>query len=477
MTKIPIQEAAFITDSLADDVGRVFVWRGHLLRAIRYEYVGKIEALLNSGLLPELVAADLSPNVQKTNYQLDGYGLILEHERIPVVTYPYEWSFSMLKDAAIVMLRVNQIARKYGYQTKDAHGYNVLFRGSQPVFIDLGSFIKLKPGDKGWLGYEEFLRFFYYPLKLWCEGNEFLARRVFSGAMKPLMPHDSYLAYRLPITRYFNAFMRQRLARLPLLFNRVANLPKEDMKRIWPGRKGVLLSWLRPCLFLNWQASDLAGLLQKMQRLRAQEGNSKWGEYQTRSGLFDAIGQLQPSSRFKRISELITQFEIESVVELAGNEGAFARYLLTTTGLRLVTCTDYDTEAIDRLYQNLGTNQCAVTPAVLDFMSPLLLAETKPPAQRLQAEAVIALAVTHHLILTQRLPLDKILSAICHYAHSYVFVEFMPLGLFSGHSETDVPAWYRLDWFREGCSKCFRIVVEEQLEENRILIVGKKDKI
>ncbi len=472
MIEIAAQDVTFITDSLADDVGRVFLWQGRLLRGIRYDYVDAVDELLSSGLMQALIADGVFLGVEKTEFQLAGFGLILEHERIPVITYPYEWSFSMLKDAAVVMLRVNQIARDFGYQTKDGHGYNILFHGSRPVFIDLGSFIKVQPGHTGWQGYEEFLRFFYYPLKLWFGGNEFLAQRILTGAMLPLMPHDSYLAYHKPFTRYLNGRLRLRLARLPLLLRRVSSVPKEDIEQLWPGKKGRLLKWLRPFLKIGGKKSDLSALMNKVQRLQAKKQESMWGTYHLQSGVVDEFGKLRPSPRFKRIADLIDYFAIKDIIELAGNQGAFARYLLSATRVQSVICTDYDTNAIDRLYRALGSDQQAVTPAVLNFMSPVLLAETQPACQRMKAEGVVALAVVHHLLLTQRFSINKILSAICQYAKKYVFIEFMPLGLYAGLSEPNTPDWYRLDWFREACLRHFQILVEEQLEENRILFVG-----
>lgn len=473
MTEILLQDVAFITDSNADDVGRVFSWNGRLLRAVHEEHVDEVEELLSSGLLQELIVAKLFPEVRKTNCQLSGYGLILEHERIPVVTYPYEWSFTMFKDAAIVMLRVNQIAMDYGYQTKDGHGYNILFHGSHPLFIDLGSFVKMQPGYRGWQGYEEFLRFFYYPLILWCEGNEFLARRVLSGGMQPLMPHDSFLAYRFPLLRNVNERFRQRIAHFQLLITRVSNVPKEDLKRIWPGRKGVLLQWLRPVLTKMGGAFDLSTLLKKVQGLEFKASESTWGSYQMQSDLVDESGEIRPSDRFKRVAGQIGQCNLEDVVELAGNQGAFARYLLSETEVKSVTCTDYDAYSIDTLYRTIGSEQQGLTPAVLDFMAPAQLAETRPAHERMKAEAVLALAVTHHLLLTQRLTVDAVLAKICQYAERYVFVEFMPLGLYGGRSTPNVPDWYNLEWFRAACVRHFKIVTEEQLEENRILIVGR----
>ncbi len=474
--EIPLQEAAFLSAGGVDDVGRVFTWQGRLLRAVRPGHVAGVEALLAGGLLPELRAAGLFPAVSVTNYRLQGFGLILEHERIPTVTYPYEWSFAMLRDAALAVLRVNQIARKYGFQTKDAHGYNVLFHGSHPLFIDLGSFIKIEAGFDGWQGYEEFLHFFYYPLKLWSDGNGFLARRILSGAMLPLMPHESYLAYRLPPARSMTAAARRRLARLPQLLRRAADTPAKDLQKTWPGMKGHLLRMLRALPGVRGGTADFAGLMRKMGRLDAGTPDSRWAFYQEESGLVDASGAIRPSPRFMRLAELVDQFEVREILELAGNQGALARYLLSATAVERVICTDYDDGAIDSLYRSIGSEQRFLTPAVLDFMAPAQLAETRPPQQRLRAEAVLALAITHHLLLRRRLAVDAVLSQICQFAQRFVFVEFMPLGLYAGRTAPDLPAWYTRDWFRAACARHFHILIEEELEENRILFVGRLEK-
>jgi hypothetical protein len=123
--------------SVADSTGFVFFWEGGVFRAIRYEACDRIKELFSCGLIDDLVRSKLFPESEITSYKLDGYGMILEHERIKSVTYPYEWTFRMLKDAALTVLKTNLIASKYGFQTLDCHGYNILFEGVQPKFTDI----------------------------------------------------------------------------------------------------------------------------------------------------------------------------------------------------------------------------------------------------------------------------------------------------------------------------------------------------
>ena len=95
----------------------------------------------------------------------EGAAAVLRHERVPFVSYPYEWSFGMLRDAALLHLELLEAALAEDLVLKDASPYNVQWRGASPVFIDVGSFERLDPGEP-WLGYRQFCALFLYPLLL-----------------------------------------------------------------------------------------------------------------------------------------------------------------------------------------------------------------------------------------------------------------------------------------------------------------------
>jgi hypothetical protein len=106
-------------------------------------------------------------------------------------------------------------------------------------------------------------------------------------------------------------------------------------------------------------------------------------------------------------------------------------------------------------------------------MIPWVTSYSKFPEARFKSEAVLALAVTHHLILTQNYPIEYIFHRIERFSEKYVFIEFMPLGLYSKGVAPKVPNWYSTEWFRNNFSQHFELLLEEQLEANRILFVGK----
>lgn len=114
---------------------------------------------------------------------------VLRHERVPFVSYPYEWPFSMLKDAALLQLSLNQRALDADLALKDASPYNVQWRGARPVFIDVGSFERLRP-DEPWAGYRQFCMLFLYPLMLQAY-KDLPFHAVLRGSLDGIPPHDA----------------------------------------------------------------------------------------------------------------------------------------------------------------------------------------------------------------------------------------------------------------------------------------------
>ena len=439
--KINICEVDFTKLSI-DTCGRLFKWKGRLFRAIYDDMVVEVRRMFACGMIQQLVDESLFPRSWMTNYSLDGYGLVIEHEKIKNVTYPFEWSFEMLKDAAIMVLKTNLIAGKYGYQTKDCHAYNICFDKTAPLFVDLGSFIKVKE-KMGWVSYQEFLRSYYYPLRLWGSGNSFIARKLlFSLSLTEIMPHESYLLYKYPVLRalYLNR-LRQAVSYYHLLRNLV------------------------PYKFFSFER-----LINKISAISLKKSETQWGDYH--DVYHDEKGDPLPNQRFDRIIELIRGYNIESIVELGGNQGIFAEMLLSNTSIREVVCTDYDEKAVDAMYRNAKGKGLSLTTVVLDIMYPLMNYYDPPPFERFKSDAVLALAVTHHLVLGQHLPIELFFEIAAKYSRKYVFIEFMPLGLWDGKTPPPLPAWYNQDWFKTAFVKYFKLLLIEKLDENRVLFLG-----
>lgn len=458
------EQVQFSDLSSVDDNGRVFFLEGRVFRAIRKDATERVRELFSCGLVSDLVKNGVMPETWITGHALEGYGMVLEHYRCQPVTYPYEWSFSMLRDAARVVLRANLIAGKYGYQTKDCHGFNVVFDGTTPRFVDLGSFVKVDANFKGWLAFEEFLRFYYYPLQIWKDGNGFIARRMLQG--NPAMPPVSYLLYRFPFCRLLDHARQEKFARLflKLKVSRPESLRQKD--------DGLLMNLARKLAkrnLLPFMKVDLQAWLDRIDKLSLKKFPTMWGDYHDE---FSRNGKIIPSPRFERILSLVREINPSSVLELAGNQGALATLLTETLPGIPVICSDYDEIAVDVMYRNTITRGGNLSPVLLDFMYPVLTPTREHPTARLRSQVVLALAVTHHLLLTAGLNIQNVLHTIASYSSEYVFIEFMPMGLHDGTSAPPVPAWYTVDWFRSNFAEQFEPILEETLEENRVLFVG-----
>jgi hypothetical protein len=465
-----------------DDCGALFTWRNRLFRAINHEAVVTVKDMFQSGLMKELIDNRLFPSTWITDYVIDGYGLVVEHERVSPIIYPFEWSFSMLKDAALTVLKINVITRKYGYQTKDCHGYNICFDNTDPLFVDLGSFERVDKHYKGWIAYEEFLRFYYYPLRIWSRGNYYFARRALMGcSLNDMLSSHSYFLYKVPLLRLLNfgvlevlTFFGVKVRVVTLNPIKVISLLKKlrlNPIKVFFMFKERNLRGLTLHDFASLQIVNLSSLLKKVQKISVKRDKTIWGDYH--SEYYDAAGKLKQNPRFERVASIIKTYEIKSVLELAGNQGLFSGLLIDQSDIEKVICTDSDESAVDIMYCRAKERKIKMVPAVLDFIFPMTnYFNNRPPYERFKADAVIALAVTHHLVLSQKLSLDYVFNILQMFTHRYIFIEFMPLGLYNGKNVPEVPSWYTFEWFKEAFEKHFNTLLVEKLEENRILFVG-----
>jgi hypothetical protein len=465
--KIPESEIRYSRLSLVD-MGRVFWWKNRLFRAFSEDAAPAIHNLFDCGLVAKLVSEGLLVNSWPTDYAAEGYNLVLEHEVIPVPTYPREWSFSMLQDAADLVLKLNDIARTFGYQTKDCNGYNVLFKKGKPVFVDLASFVTVSRNVDVLFSYEEFLCSYLYPLLIWRSAGQYLGSRVAPRAFGVLLTPEAYFRYRWPFFRLLpDTWLIEGFKTL----NSVRTLRHNDLEKLqgrhWP-LTIKLLSVLRFIgLFRGPARIDV--LLRKIRKLNNSTGASLWANYHDEFSRGEA---LLGTNRFDTVVAKIRSMDIRSVLEFAGNQGVLSRLLKRASSGMRVVCTDPDGAATDKGYRaardaNEGIEWAIFNPFTYEA-SPLETA----PMERFTVDAVVVLALTHHLTLSQKLRLDHVFELLAQYTSKYVFVEFMPLGLHDGETAPKIPDWYNESWFRDEFCQRFVLIERLQLEPNRILYVG-----
>jgi hypothetical protein len=472
--------------SMMDDFGRVFFKSGRVFRAIHNDKKDYCLTLLQSQLFNELSEKKLIPKTTIANFKIDDFELVLEHEKL-LQTFQHEWTFSMIQNVALTILQINTICGKYGYELKDAHMFNVLFRGTQPVWVDLGS-ISPKGENKNWIAYEDFLMAVIVPLLFWSENQIFIARKLLESIFYGIttIPAESILeSGLLKLLKFKKETYRFKLRSFTILEteerNKFLQIVTEETKSVIKkitGRNISIFSYntnYRPIKNLSdiIDKNDIDDFVLKIPRPSI---NSLWNGYH--KSYFSNGETIFYSSRFKRILEIIRESKnIDSLIDLAGNEGLLSKLLITELPETKIILADYDQNAIDNAYNNFRKHNCEnVTTLLLNLM---YTPDMEGTSKRLQSDLVLALAITHHLTLTGNYSLPAIFERISSFSKRYVMIEFMPLGLWSTKDKEypSIPEWYNLNWFKKTFEYYFHIILEENLEENRILFFGEKKEI
>lgn len=448
--------------SSVDDIGAVYIDKFRVIRTINPAFEGFANKLLKSGLIDKLVEQGLFPKTWVSDFDFEGNNLILEHEKVEVTTYPYEWSPEMLRRAAICTLKVAEVASEYGYQLKDAQPYNIIYSNKGPIFVDFGSFVEVD-NAKGWLAIYEFYTSFYFPLKIYEIGFREIFSKIFIKNGQGVSAHE-YLCIKYPIIGLVGIGKLQRLVRGYYFLRRIAIDSKFKTNRINPTMQSILAGLTGPF----FRGNDYLLLTKKINQIHF-HAKTQWGDYHQESGLINESGEISLTDRFKTVLDILKEVRPCSVLELACNQGVLSNEISRLDFVRQVICTDYDEIAIDKLVKRFSDQNVKLAPAILDFVKPLGNLRTDSPIMRFQSDMVIALAVTHHLILTQKISINVILDSLFGYSKQYVLVEFMPLGLWDGNTALPIPSWYTPEWFEAHLRKYASIEKVIHYSTNRIL--------
>jgi ribosomal protein L11 methylase PrmA len=343
---------------------------------------------------------------------LDGLpaAAILRHERVPFVSYPYEWTFGMLRDAALLQLDLLARALEDGLILKDSSPYNVQWRGAAPVFIDVGSFERLRPGEP-WVGYRQFCMLFLYPLMLTAfRGVPF--QPWLRGSLEGIAPTDAarLLSGRDRLRRgvLTNVVLHARLER------RYAAVQGREVKRELRGA--------------GFGAELVKANVRKMRklvdRLRWEPGESAWTAYGEDDGY--AAADREAKSAFVR--EAAGRRPRRLAWDLGANDGDYAR-IAADAGCESVLAMDADHPTVELLYRALREQgERRILPLVVDVCDPSPALgwrgrERAALLDRGRPELVLCLALVHHLAITRNVPLADVVAWL-HALGGELVVEF-----------------------------------------------------
>ena len=323
-----------------------------------------------------------------------GFAAVLRHERIPFLSWPFEWPFSMLKDAALLTLELIDAALDEGLILKDGTPYNVQWRGAAPVFIDVGSFERLGEGEP-WFGYRQFCMQFLYPLML-RSFRDVSHRPLLRGELEGISPEQmrNLLSLRDRLRRgvLTNVVLHARLERRHS--DRSATDAREEVSRA--GFKPELIK------------ANVGRLAKLIRGLDWKPAGSEWSEYRETS-TYDEEG-LAAKEAF--VEAAVASAAPALVWDLGCNDGRFSR--IAADAGAYVVAIDGDEVAVDRLYRELrAEGSDGILPLAVDLVdaSPGLgwRGEERPPLERrAKPDLVLALALVHHLAIGANVPLPRL---------------------------------------------------------------------
>ncbi|HEX2577181.1 MAG TPA: class I SAM-dependent methyltransferase [Aquihabitans sp.] len=393
--------------SFRDPLSQVFVADGEVLRGLTAEGLREYEAVAAAPFFAALQAEGLVVATEQlapgTHVLHDTWAGVLRHERVPVISYPYEWTFEMLRDAALLQLEVTRRAVAAGCTTKDATSYNVAFRGTTPVFIDVGSFEEARPGEP-WPGYGQFCELFLNPLVVQALGGiDFQA--WLRGAVNGISSADA--------ARVVPA--RQRLGK-GLLVHLTLHARAEQRYAEAGSERGVKGELRQAGFGPKIVLAQLDNLEKTVRGLRWEAQRSEWSDYSDRSHY---TGQDLPAKE-AFVAAAVASTSPGLVLDLGANDGRFSKLALEH-GAGSVVAADVDHLVVDRLYRHLrDIDERRILPLVLDLANPSpgtgwRSRERRPFVERVRPDLVLCLAVVHHLALTYTVPFDEIVALLADF--------------------------------------------------------------
>lgn len=378
---------------------------------------------------------------------------LLRHERIPFVAYPYEWTFGMLQDAALLQLDLQLAALDAGLTLKDATPYNVQFRGSQPTFIDLGSFEPLRPGEP-WTGYRQFCMLFLYPL-LFQAYKDIPFHPWLRGSIDGIPPSTAaaVFSFRDRFRRgvFMHAAMHARLERKSQA--REGGDVKQELKK----------ANFKPEMI----KANVSSLRRLVAGLKWKAGETAWTGYRQDNTYTDEDAARKQSF----VSAAAETLKPGLAWDMGCNDGAYAR--LAAEHSSQVIAFDFDHATVEALYRSLKQEgNTKILPLVGNIADPSpglgwRGLERRPLEARGRPDLVLALALIHHVSITANVPIAEFLDWLKELG-SAVVIEFphrndpMVKRLLSGKGD-DANADYDHENFERELHARFQIDREEEL--------------
>lgn len=439
--------------SFRDPAGYIYYENNNVIRRVNKEYFPQYEHLMTSGLYEELVKNGYLINHEEIEKKQDY--LLLKVKKVPFISYPYEWCYDELKDAALLTLKIQEIALKYNMILKDASAYNIQFLNGQAIFIDTLSFDFYEEGMP-WGAYGQFVRHFMAPMLL----NTYVDERC-SNLLKNYI--DGF-----PIDLVNN-----------LLKNRGGFTAKMHIK--WHSQSiDKNNNNAKAMKKMNISKTSIINMNSMMQRqinkLHRKNTNTEWDNYYQVTNYCES----SDNSKVKLVKEFLSKisFNKDSLLyDLGSNDGKYSR--IAQEYCSNIISFDIDNNCVNRNYLN-GKNEenSHILPLILDLNNPSSAIgfgceERKSINERGPATCVMALALIHHIVISNNVPFSSAANWLTKLGQ-YLIIEFVPKEDSQVEkllkTRRDIFDEYNQKKFEEIFSQYYKIIQKEHIKNSQRIL-------
>ena len=393
--------------SYRDPSGFLFYMDGILYRQVNKTYKADFEQLMKSGLYDQLIKQGQIISHQRTNSNFTGseeHYITIQPELLPYVSHPCEWSFDMLKDAALATLQLAEEGIKYKMLLKDASAYNIQLHEGRMKLIDSLSFERYDE-HKPWIAYRQFCEHFFAPLALMHYSQKPLQQLLLAypegvplHIAGKLLPGRS----RFNLNVYLHIHLQSRVSQ------KAHSTQKPQQAFSAAKLKNILRS-----------------LREAIQSFRLNHPTGVWSDYYNEA----AQRENYLSTKKQIIDGWISKMDIDKAIDLGANEGEFSK-LLWSKDIYTISA-DFDHYSINNLYKKIKTEALAkVHPVIIDLANPTPAygvnnVERASFINRSKTDLVLALALVHHLAIGKNIPFEGIVQLFKSLG-KHLIIEFVP---------------------------------------------------
>jgi len=444
----------YVSGSFRDPSGFMFKHDGKLYRQVNQKYQEEYDLLMSSGLYDQLNKSRTLVAHKEVDLALaprpEIAYKVIQPEIVEFISYPYEWCFNQLKDAAILTLAIARRSLEFGMSLKDASAYNIQFHQGRPIFIDTLSFEKYEEGTP-WVAYRQFCQHFLAPLALMAKTDIRLAQMLrlhIDGIpldlASKLLPARTRANFGLTTHIHIHAGSQKRYA-----------------------DKEVSQAEVKSRVSKTAMLGLLDSLLSTVKNLNVKTIQTEWTDYYQDNNYtpasFEAKRQL--------VRAFIEKVQPKQVWDLGGNTGEFSR---AASDLHIPTvCFDIDPGAVQQNYDLVKQNkEKFMLPLRMDLTNPSPdlgwhNAERESMHARGPVDLVMALALIHHLAISNNVPLVDVADYFADLGE-YLIIEFVPKSdsqvkrLLA--SRLDIFPEYTLEGFRDAFTRRYAVLEEKSVE-------------